>query len=437
MGQRWDGEQVLALAPDEASVRAARGLSTDSPWSAAGAADTQTFTAMWGLCAGSGKRPYQVIVDLTGPAYKCTCPSRKFPCKHALALLLRWSSGQVADTEIPPWAGEWLEDRAAKSLTVRAERTPDPVAAAKRAEQREARVSAGLDELDQWLSDQVRTGLAGLSRGGYAQLDAMAARMVDAQAPAVAGTLRRLSTVGTGWTDTVLAEYGMLRLLVRAHRRISELPAPLAATVKAQVGYPVSREDVLATAPVTDTWQVLGWRDTEDPRLRTRRAWLLGKQTGRPALVLSYAASVQQSLDASLIPGEEVRADAHFYPGAEGLRVLIGERHGEPQRISEIAAMPPGPAPPGTMAQAASQWAAGLAANPWLEAWPVLLAGVTPVRHDDDWTLVGDGTVRLLGADPWPLVAVSGGHPVDVLAEWTATGVRAVSVLTETAVIRL
>ncbi|WP_279580295.1 hypothetical protein [Fodinicola feengrottensis] len=89
-----------------------------------------------------------------------------------------------------------LEDRAAKSLTVRAERTPDPVAAAKRAEQREARVSAGLDELDQWLSDQVRTGLAGLSRGGYAQLDAMAARMVDAQAPAVAGTLRRLSTVG-------------------------------------------------------------------------------------------------------------------------------------------------------------------------------------------------------------------------------------------------
>jgi hypothetical protein len=421
---------VLALAPDEASLRAARGLSGTSPWSEAGAADTESFTALWGLCKGSGKRPYQVIVDLTGPAYKCSCPSRKFPCKHAVALLLRWSAGQLAESAMPAWAGEWLEERAAKSLVARAERVPDPVAAAKRAEQREARVSAGLDELDQWLSDQVRTGLAGLGRGGYAQLDAMAARMVDAQAPAVAASLRRLSTVGVGWTDAVLAEYGMLRLLVRAHRRIDELPAPLAATVRAQVGYPVSREDVLAVAPVTDTWQVLGWRDTEDSRIRTRRIWLLGRDTQRPALVLSFAGAPQQSLDSSLVPGEEVRADAHFYPGADGLRVLIGERYGESQRITAISGKL-------TMAEAARSWADALAANPWLDSWPMLLTGVVPVRHDDEWTLVADGTVPLLGADPWPLLAVSGGHPVDVLAEWSATGVRVISVLTDTAVIRL
>jgi uncharacterized Zn finger protein len=27
-----------------------------------------------------------VSVDLSGPAFRCTCPSRKFPCKHGLAL---------------------------------------------------------------------------------------------------------------------------------------------------------------------------------------------------------------------------------------------------------------------------------------------------------------------------------------------------------------
>jgi SWIM zinc finger len=56
---------------------------------------------VWGLCAGSGKRPYQTVVDLTGPAYKCSCPSRKFPCKHALALLLNWADdgAPVFDSE--------------------------------------------------------------------------------------------------------------------------------------------------------------------------------------------------------------------------------------------------------------------------------------------------------------------------------------------------
>jgi hypothetical protein len=47
-------------------------------------------------------------------------------------------------------------------------------------------VSVGLTELELWLGDQVRTGLAGLPRAGYAHFDAIAARMVDAQAPAVA-----------------------------------------------------------------------------------------------------------------------------------------------------------------------------------------------------------------------------------------------------------
>ncbi len=49
-----------------------------------------------GLCAGSGKDPYQTVVDL-GPRYQCSCPSRKFPCKHALALLLSWAKGTVPE----------------------------------------------------------------------------------------------------------------------------------------------------------------------------------------------------------------------------------------------------------------------------------------------------------------------------------------------------
>ncbi len=44
---------------------------------------------------------------------KCTCPSRKFPCKHALALL--WLKAEAivsfAETETPEWVSEWLARR--------------------------------------------------------------------------------------------------------------------------------------------------------------------------------------------------------------------------------------------------------------------------------------------------------------------------------------
>lgn len=76
--QRWTTQQVVALAPDAASVSAARRLTNLRTWSELGC----TESLLWGKCQGSAKAPYQVTVDLTEPAFKCTCPSRKFPCKQ-------------------------------------------------------------------------------------------------------------------------------------------------------------------------------------------------------------------------------------------------------------------------------------------------------------------------------------------------------------------
>jgi len=112
MPARWSADSVLALAPDDSARRAAATLARPAPWDGAGAAGD----LVWGLCAGSGKNPYQVIVDLAGPAFKCSCPSRKFPCKHALALLLLWSAGTVADEPEPAgYARTWQEARLAKA----------------------------------------------------------------------------------------------------------------------------------------------------------------------------------------------------------------------------------------------------------------------------------------------------------------------------------
>src|SRR5262249_23344812 len=146
----WTAEQILALAPDAGSAKAGQRLATGRKWQTLGA-DEQTA---WGLCQGSGKDPYQTQIDLTEPACRCSCPSRKLPCKHALGLFLLLAAQPAAFKEKrpPDWVGEWIASRAKraqqrvdKQVKVETgEKTVDAAAQAKRAANREAKVTAGL-----------------------------------------------------------------------------------------------------------------------------------------------------------------------------------------------------------------------------------------------------------------------------------------------------
>ena len=212
---------MLALAPDPSGQSAGRSLSTPAPWSGTGA----FATLVWGLCRGSGAKPYQTVVDLAGPAYRCSCPSRKFPCKHALGLLLLWAADGVLDAEEPAdFAAVWAASRegrpaAAPGRGSRLAAPKDPEQAARTAARRQDRVTSGLAELDVWLRDQVRTGIAGASADAYRRFDGMAARMVDAQAPGVAGLLRSIpgELALEGWPERVLEQLAALHLLIQAH----------------------------------------------------------------------------------------------------------------------------------------------------------------------------------------------------------------------------
>lgn len=423
MSTRWAADRVLALAPDASSQQAAGKLAGLAPWSGIGAAGD----VIWGMCAGSGQNPYQTIVDLSGPAYKCSCPSRKFPCKHALALLLNWANGLVPEAARPSdFAGSWITGRTVRAAaTARPPAPADTQAAGHRAGQRRSRVTAGLAELDRWLLDQVRTGLS-RSGGGYARVETIAARMVDAQAPGVAATLRGLAGIpaaaADGWPGQLLSAYAQLHLLVRAHDQLDVLPAGLAAVVKAHVGYPVTRDEVLAAPAVSDRWLVLATRDIPDGTIPARRIWLRGQRTARYALLLIFdpRGAFSGHPGGALVPGTAIAADLHYYPGPPALRAVLATRHDGPQPAAP-------PEPPGGIAHLLDRWAAALAADPWLTTWPALLSG-RPVPAGDGWQLADPSgqAVPLLtgGIDVWPLVAISGGAPVVVAGEWGTDGLR-------------
>ncbi|MFJ6214434.1 SWIM zinc finger family protein [Streptomyces sp. NPDC092296] len=440
---RWTADQVLALAPDAASRKAAAKLSSPAPWSGVGAGGG----AVWGECKGSGSAVYRTAVEPSVPAYSCSCPSRKFPCKHALGLLLLWAGGPgaVPDAAEPAdFAAQWLASRRERAAgkeqreAARAEAaTADPAAARRRAERRSARVAAGAAELRLRLTDRLRGGLAGEEQAGYGGWDDVAARMVDAQAPGLASLTRGLAAVpasGPGWPARLLEEYALLDLLTGAYGRLDGLPAPLAATVRTRVGFTVDNAEVLRGPAVRDRWLVLGVRETADDRLTTRRLWLRGAGSGRLALLLSFGRP-GQAPELALPTGLVLEADIAHHPGARPLRAALGTRHAPPAPPEPGEAVPPGV----TVGRAMAEYGAALAEDPWLDSWPVVLTDVVPVPGPDGWRLVdGDGREQIpvprpaagggVGAGLWLLAAVSGGRPVTVFGECGHRGFNPVTV---------
>ena len=422
----WSRERVLSEAPDRASARAAAALADTQAWRDTGAGPS----GVWGVWTG-GSQAYQIVVDLSSPpAYSCSCPSRKVPCKHALGLLLHWSAGQVLSAEPPDFAAAWLRARSARrSPLPAARRRPgelaDPVAAAKRATARAARVASGLDELDQWLCDQVRSGIAGLERAGYAHFDQMAARLVDAQAPGVAGMLRSIPAefASAGWPSRVLEQLGALHLLVQAHRRLDQLPPDLAATVRARIGYSVSKAEVLAMPGILDHWFAVGMVDTAEYRLDTRRVWLHGAASGRWAVIMSFAPPGGM-LDASVMAGHLLRARLHFYPGAGQFRAVVGEQ----SSASAGSTMPPAE----SFFEVRARFAQLVASDPWAVRMPAVIQAV-PVPDVGRWRLrAAEGAccdIIDLPEEPWPLLARSAGEPIEIFGEWTTRGFRPMSLL--------
>ncbi len=310
----------------------------------------------------------------------------------------------------------------------------DPAAAAKRAATRAERVTAGLDDLDLWLLDQIRGGLNGLGRVGYGYFDSMAARMVDAQAPGVASVLRSIPAelAGVDWPDRVLSQLGSLHLLIQAHRRLDSLPADLAATVRSRVGYPVSKNDVLAGPGTSDRWLALGMVDTIEFRLETRRVWLYGSTSQRWALWLNFAPPGGR-LDASVLAGQVLDANLHFYPGSGQYRALIGHR----RDAGEDRLQPTDHPRIESFAEMQRRFAGLVAADPWANRMPAVVEAA-PIRSREPggpWRLRDSSgsacDLAELGAEPWPLIARSGGAPIRIFGEWNGRALRALSVLAD------
>jgi hypothetical protein len=442
VGVTYTGEQALALAPDPQVARDGKKHAAARYWKYLG----RSGEAVWGECQGSSL--YQVRVALDTLAPKCSCPSRKQPCKHVIGLLLLALDGGAMPTAEPPaWVGAWLAKRAAaaepKPSKPAAKKPADAGPSAeqvKRAQRREALVAQGLDTLDLWMGDLMRNGLAAVEAQPATFWERQAAALVDAQARGVATRVRALAGVpgaSLDWPDRLLGRLGRLALLSHAYRRAGELDADLRGDVRQLVGWDVKDEEVAERGEIVrDEWLIVGQytREDEETRVTAQYTWLLGASTGRPALVLqfSFRGAPWKEL---LLPGVRQAGTLAFWPGAARVRARFVERMGEGDPIT--VGLKGAPSIEAYLTDVAS----ALGRQPWQERFLCVLSGVTPCYDPerDAWHARDAAGLALpvAGGDRWKLLAVSGGHPVDMAGEWDGEALLPLGVVADGAYHRL
>jgi uncharacterized Zn finger protein len=435
--------KIQEIAPDQGSLDAARKL-LKSAWPHL-AGDGELI---WGECQGSGSQPYRVILSEIDLGYKCTCPSRKFPCKHVLALMwLRVEGRNFGTGDRPGWVEDWVGRRRSpsaatpavvtaepKNITLAAVEPADAKSEARAAAQRErnqaereAAILAGLDDLDRWLTDQLERGLAAFPSAAPEQCRTLSRRLVDAKAPSLAARVEQLPAALFAVPEPervgfLIEKLGELHLMAEAYRRQSELPDALHADIRAAIGWLVTRDGLLADPQalrVRDRWIVLATvAEVQPDKLRRLETWLgrMGAGDGPHfAVLIDFVPVSIGTVKSTWSPGEAFEAELVFYPSGAVLRAIIGDQ-------SAGAAPCPRWLPPGDdVAAALGRYDAALAARPWLGEWPLAVKEATILRQDDGFALVspeGGGVLSMRIDDPDPILPLLGLDRIDAFGLW-------------------
>ena len=436
MPQELTYDHILTFAPDAGTAQRAKSVAHAQRWLTL----EGNGRAIWGAL-GDPTDPYRTAVDFEGMGFRCTCPVRRLPCKHGIGLLLLFSKNNDAFqlAEPPDWLAEWLKKRSERIQKTGGEtpssRSPeaDLALSEKRKQNREKRLlqmSAGLAELENWLLDLFRQGLATLEGQADTYFNDLAARMVDAKLGTLARRIRQLPLLmnAADWHEKILAELGEIYLLLRAFQRLETLPEPLQDDLLSLAGVNFKKEDILSLEAVPDHWLVAGQtEEVEDGNLLARRTWLIGEATGKVALLLDFSWG-GQAFETTFRLGTVLRAEVVFYPSAHPQRAVL-KKH----EYSEAAfSLRNGHT---TLTAFADAYAGALAENPWLGKFPAFLEGVAPIFHQKKFVLVDPQRKQLpLDADDdlgWKLLALSCGRPIGVFGTWAGEAFTPLSVVVD------
>ncbi len=438
---QWTEEKVLSLSPNEGTSRRGKGMAKSSKWQQL-ATDYRTI---WGLCIGSGKNPYKVQANLQTARFACSCPVRALPCKHLMGMLLLYSKSSANFKYLPP--PEWIKvaqeqvDTANSTATtaLKPSKTAEELAKAaaakeKRWQQRLTLMGSGLSELQLWLEDVVRQGVANLplSQGHF--WDTIAAKMVDAKLPRISSFLKETYQVvltTEDWLEPVIARLGELQLWIDAFERRDQLPKLLQEELYTTLGRNIKKADILQQHPkVKDTWLVLAVLEEIDVEGRHyRKVWLQGLKKQQFALLLDFSFG-NEGYEQQYVLGTYIKSTLVYYSELSPQRAicesytLVNDEITAP--LLEYT----------SFEELLTAYAQNINKNPWLLNFPAIISPLTPVYESErEQLFLIDVQNNMIPLQPmaeeaqWKLLAMSGGSPLQLFGEWNGHTFIPISVI--------
>lgn len=159
-------------------------------------------SVLFGECKGSGKEPYRCSVDWAkegNPVFRCSCPSRQFPCKHNLGLMYAFTAGKVFDTAPIPQDLAEKRDKAEKREEKKKEAAASDAPAAKRKTNKAALVKKlaaqleGIAIAEKLVLQLTQQGLGSVDKKALQTADEQAKQLGNYYIPGVQIALRQLS----------------------------------------------------------------------------------------------------------------------------------------------------------------------------------------------------------------------------------------------------
>lgn len=160
---------ILLQAPNAAAASNGRNLSRKGSFLGHGRNDDANI--YWAECAGSGKNPYRTSIDFSlsenTPTCRCSCPSRQFPCKHAVGLMFEiLAEKPFAVGELPADLAEKKAKQEARAAKKEEKQTqPDKPKKTNTSAQKKkiSKQLEGLDQAEKLVDELLTSGIGTLS----------------------------------------------------------------------------------------------------------------------------------------------------------------------------------------------------------------------------------------------------------------------------------
>ena len=322
---KFTPQQIDTLAPDAPSIKAGQKIFTKTAWMV-----ERSERAIWTQIQGSGKNPYYTQIDNINTAFKCSCPSRKFPCKHGLALGYYLASTKFETITLkdePEWVKEWIDKRSSKEADKTPAKPKSQESIEKTVNRKWENAIKDIEYLEMWLEDTINQGLLDFPDKDYYHFSKIKKSFVDKKLSGINRFFSMLETIDyeeETWKEEVLTILSSLHLLVKCIKNHNNLEKKFKQELSFLLGWSVPQKELLASKTATqvdDVWFIVGVQKWEEEKMTARKVHLYGITSNKTAYILEF--SFGGSFTTFYTIGSPIEAKLLFFEGVLEQRAIV------------------------------------------------------------------------------------------------------------------